>query len=1206
MSFQLKSNNPFDGHGILQSKRELHSFACRNTEMVNMNLSVFSLGSLKAWVGYQRNRYLINKDNLYLGDDGNITEKGRDRISQHLIANDYLMANINVWRVLGRNGTYEEILKLDEWTYDRPDGKKYTWSDVISVDLPGYQNSDEENSEETSDLDPERFITLYLIDLNDFIQDKLAIDPIVKEDFNWSHEEIAAYEFFTDVNSSKERCISWSQTISIARESIVEIQDDYLNLKPKKTKISVQYEDLSINLRLYFFSSKNKRKTERKVGTKELNIVSPKSNMAGQQYIAKDEGKIYYATTQEDPRSHAGAPVDIKYTEFLNKWESGTPQVIAIMTTDLPAVEKPDLSVFVDGNPKDILHHETGLGVFQGSAIPLSMDKCNPLQWCPSFSMDERLRLEDDKSKHEVKVYNISDATGFASGDIVILNRIDGVWIPMPFVPGQVAPLEPFLGQWEFTYLMTNSDYFFKNYDADGVGRTITYKDYEEGLHKIYYDDDNLNQSYYENANVFNGQILDGFFQTTSWDFMGSGIGGLRDKNALACTQFGYYPDNEPIGPNEGKESLGISGPFFGCVFPDGYHDSSKINELKSNDKPFDIKQTGAVSAVSKEPQIFHKDIPWHQNVFENNNSNTTSSSRGGMFVNNINQLPADIALNSSPHGIYGRPICSICDLKTNINTKGETQRRFGEYFRNIRDYLPGEISNKVPARYSWLYKKPTGIIVTTDYTNDSAFDLKPQNIKKIQFRPLKTETYACYELENKYDVDVRSEERGEFARRMWDTQNDDKNPISVDAFGRNIINFNPFNIGDSHYTPLFYGSHGLIYENSVKYPPDKGDNNPDLLWDRDWIGVGTNNQGNAFGIIGAACNVTFDKKIEFVTDNYIGMQPWFQSNFLYPSWGKGSYNSAHTTNLSVRCFQSWPRDQTIYDARYFAVHHFNDGVEKQITIVPNETENIEYLNEIKVSGLITSVDFLEVYNNLFSKVNSNTNIESGVNYSRRGKLLPYNYQYKTIGIGPFVETITTSSGKLAKDSNIFIKNAGEGYSQTDRFIVSGGNGEGVLLSPVLQNGHIINFDIIRHGYNFLKEDFISGDTKLNYDTTSSITIEPSGEVSGQGLDAIIVGGCVVTSPVLTDERPKELFFRKISADPITDAGLNQIADSVNEISLKFGQELDESDKTKDNTYNLFFFFQNDISHTWDWDRGALPPAYEQKIDLTINLDPDS
>ena len=1164
MSFQLKPNNPFKGHGILKTDLESHSFVCQNSRMANINLSVFTKSSLEKWLSYDQNKKIL----------GYTSQEEIDDLVKTIVDNTQRTANITVWRKRDRNGEYVEFLNLDDWEYNKSEAEKYNWNDVKSNDI-GY--SDTEN------------IIIYLIKLNDFIQEKIATDPVPDLDFGWTKQQIAAYEFFTDVNSSKERCLSWKNKLKFLKESI-NIDDT------GRTKLEEEHEEKEITLKLHFFSLFNAKKTERKVGTKEVNIVAPRKDCTGAEYIAKDEGKTYYATTQENPKSHVGAPLDLKYTELLNKWESGTPQAVAIMTTDLPPAEKPDLDTFINGAPSDILHYQTGLQVIPGSAIPISMDKCNPLQWCPHHLRDERDRIETDKAKSQVPVYNLSPAA-FASGDIVILNRIDGVWIPLPYVDGEIqARKSTSLGKWDFTYLMTNTDFYFRNEQDD----LLNFQSFEQGLHKAYYSEDPLNEDYYSAADTKFADVTNNYFQTTSWDFMGGTIGGLRTYgNALACTQFDFFPDGNVVNQetNGGKESKGISGPFFGCVFPDGYQEDQKVETLRSEDKNFDIKPTGAKGKADEYYEFF-LEISHDQNVFQNKNTNVLESAKDGMFAHgNITQLPADIATNASPEGINGRPVSLVRTLPTGITT---LKNDFKYYFENEE--------SGVPKRYAWLYKHPVDTEenpLTLSDINSSAFDIKPINIRKIQFRPLKTETYACFEIDKKLDAEVGSNERGEFARRMWDSQNVDENPIATGCLTRNKINPNDL-----------INNNGLIYENSVtknRYLPPKSEpeNNPDLLWFRNWIrfGDGTADNiagkpmGNAFGIIGAVCTVSFNDKIKFELDSYIGMNPWLADQ-LYSSWGGGRYNSDHTTQLWARCFHSWPREQTIYDSRFFAVHHFNEGVDKQENALGKLDEKDQ--EEVNASGMILDVDFMEFSSpSLGQKVYSNTdNLESGVATRRRGKLLPYKWEYKTLGVGPFSYLFDPNSPKKAQDVNIFIKAGGQNYNENDRFIVNGGNGEGVLLKPVvnIENGGITSLQVVHSGYNFLQSDFLTKGTELTLSTTSSLSVASSGSVAGNGLDAIIVGGTVVNSPEFTDEKPKQIFALQITPSVQQEAGVNTITDGPTDVS----EELNESNRSDNGQYDLFFHFHNDISHTWDFDRNLVPPAYEQKLDLTINLDPDS
>ena len=84
-----------------------------------------------------------------------------------------------------------------------------------------------------------------------------------------------------------------------------------------------------------------------------------------------------------------------------------------------------------------------------------------------------------------------------------------------------------------------------------------------------------------------------------------------------------------------------------------------------------------------------------------------------------------------------------------------------------------------------------------------------------------------------------------------------------------------------------------------------------------------------AVGVIGAVCTVGAAANIGFTTQNKIGMISWFLSSNWYPAWGGSSFNKYDkfgTTDLSVRIYQAHPREDMLYDSRFFSVHHFNPG----------------------------------------------------------------------------------------------------------------------------------------------------------------------------------------------------------------------------------------------------------------------------------------
>lgn len=85
------------------------------------------------------------------------------------------------------------------------------------------------------------------------------------------------------------------------------------------------------------------------------------------------------------------------------------------------------------------------------------------------------------------------------------------------------------------------------------------------------------------------------------------------------------------------------------------------------------------------------------------------------------------------------------------------------------------------------------------------------------------------------------------------------------------------------------------------------------------------------FGVIGAKATAECEGGFVFVADTYIGQNAIFRVNTNEHEAMVGAktqllYNQASTTQLFVKVYQAWPRDQTIFDSRFFAVHHFNEG----------------------------------------------------------------------------------------------------------------------------------------------------------------------------------------------------------------------------------------------------------------------------------------
>jgi hypothetical protein len=126
----------------------------------------------------------------------------------------------------------------------------------------------------------------------------------------------------------------------------------------------------------------------------------------------------------------------------------------------------------------------------------------------------------------------------------------------------------------------------------------------------------------------------------------------------------------------------------------------------------------------------------------------------------------------------------------------------------------------------------------------------------------------------------------------------------------------------------LEYKTDGYAYAMSKAL--NYGSNMPDALGASVANGSLDESMGG-FGVIGARCTATVSTGIQFDTQNYLGQAFFFDvaTQTFVASWGGNQqlgFHQSSTTQLFVKAYQAWPRDQTIFDSRFFAVHHFSEG----------------------------------------------------------------------------------------------------------------------------------------------------------------------------------------------------------------------------------------------------------------------------------------
>ena len=477
-----------------------------------------------------------------------------------------------------------------------------------------------------------------------------------------------------------------------------------------------------------------------------------------------------------------------------------------------------------------------------------------------------------------------------------------------------------------------------------------------------------------------------GWFQTTSFDYLDSQIFGIRGKDgtlgangdlcSISSTSATLNAAGNPIDniSDYTSRNSAHTGTFFGCVFPAGYQGTN----VYDNARAWDVV-SASKGSISTQADYFDTSNPANISPFQNdlkrNNSNVKClSTEGGHVLDPIGEggnkwarakskldaslfqlgadaarktIPADVMLNASPDGKYGSPIKPI-GLFNDMNTTGFKSNAY------IADLVTGGV---------WLRKSP---LTGTSNPNDSAFDFEPIKKGNLMFRPLKLEAYLQFGLPTGYiqyknETDIAAETsltgthgvqttvQGFYAEAAR-TQADNTFPISYYAATREKDNCKDNRIGEAggalrwgawvpnkiNYTRI----HNAGYWDSsiggmrwtTKLPTDG-----DYAKKSNWNGAG------AYGVITTSNKVKANESIKFTTKNLYGMSAAGGSNPIQNeyikvpqrqdiSWGVGnlidSYKQENIIDLSVRIYQGHDSSSTVYDPRYFAVHHFNPGVE--------------------------------------------------------------------------------------------------------------------------------------------------------------------------------------------------------------------------------------------------------------------------------------
>ena len=683
-----------------------------------------------------------------------------------------------------------------------------------------------------------------VVNLNDY-SNHIQLTDIEKID--WDVKKFARVAFATDMQFSKKiggsrGFVEWSGLVPFhikykAEPSVVD-KEKNPDAEQEEVLSCLKYDWVKYKM---YLDGPGGGGNERSLALANPVFVAPRKNYAGVKYGFEQDGR-YSAFPEGSEVAKVAAELDMTYNENLGKWESGSPQMIGIVTQNIPAANALSVRQLRELTNEEMLRKPSDATAHflfgSGACMPLSQKNGNQKQWTPNYAkpstVDSNGRFvpdcdegDLDKEKHVMTVFNASTAE-YEVDQMVLLNRIDGQWFVIDFPSGvdQATEFDPgFKGKWDFTYLATNKAHFHRT----KTSAITNPKKIEDAYYLDFYKDHNVVKfsSYYKSIQLtleeFNlSKLIPGpVHQFSSFDFMDRKFGGTRDQGiAYSTINNDFGPDGNQIGGDFDGENTTV---FFGCTFPDGYRLVGDENyEDLLVDRSYDIESTVAVSGYDDEyksfiskanngswtgpkgsaayayfngPTVEDPDtiaIKKEDRPFDGegrNDCNSPVRDDDGEIIpmlftgdNHKKHIPADILLNASPSGLNGQPIRNayLLDMLYNQGYGLDGEGNMSEL---------GEGDTRSPFERAqdyfrqapcWLFKKyAAGTKGDKGFLEESAFDFKPVRSNRIKFRPLKFEAFAQFNW-NVYFADYYGQD--------WDSNK----AVPAEAEGQGLGGINP------------------------------------------------------------------------------------------------------------------------------------------------------------------------------------------------------------------------------------------------------------------------------------------------------------------------------------------------------------------------------------------------------------------------------
>jgi hypothetical protein len=1285
-------------------EKEYHLLKIDNPLLNYYGLTAVTTGQLIEW--WNRKNY---KNNLYNRLLFSINDPNAIQIGD-IFATSEMPYTFKTWRKEGYNGKYVtyDMYNIDQWKFYEDTNSIYSYNNLIW----------EGECDGSNVISPDA-------------SGQFGLMPWFYKIINSHNSVIKAYSKYGADSSS----IYWTDCLK-ARKALSEdiiiaggitwttpitFNIDLQNIKCEKT------EDVKFTLQL-FNPEEPKKNIDNFAAFKKIFLSTTATDQAGRKIVNQLDGGYTAPTSENNPKDQKVGELSLTWDDVAKKFEAGTIQVPAILYTDIEAANPRDSEIFQsmdvsselsDPNSPNYPNMPTGI------AIPFYSTNGNPTTFVPQYEKEEGCR-DGDLSKLQLVVSN-PWPRNFKKDQNVILSKINGCWIPIDTGQGQAAKKKKqFQSKWDFAYFMTNPNHFYIRKD----GSRFTYQDFESKVRELYYSNSNEILDLDIKTDIPFG-VNYGHLQITSFDFMSKSMGGKSDFNNLGNTniEFDSSLNPYPRGGSDLRIPASSTAPFFGCIFPDGYNDSKIVNYFYGKHNGASVINTNLINSEPNFGVLYINTISSGQKLFRNNTEDGgnnidmfpiysldgTGEETEYLKDAYLKHFPADIALNASENGNNGNPLTIFND--------------------------------SIFYKFSTIHDITKKAFVSGVNTAKSFYDFSPVKSNRIQFRPLKAETYAFGEINqndaknymNAANTQYVRQNPGIFGAQGRQTQKkyksvlctnsaDNPSDFLIQRFYASAPSLAAVLMGDPLYqqgdykrdlfaiwsrdaanpnkglsynrwfnallTPDSFGSNAFKKSSKPTVHPRYNNNNGDfdynaLVWTKDWL-LNPTRGGGGLGVIGASYKIDAENYIILNTQSWLGQpswknmslvgtnvalsvigdlifgnpgagQGWVDTRFAQ-TWGKcENYYDLNTTGLFVRIFSAWPKEQTYFDPRYFAVFHFNPidktklyeknsvwykaGVKQDSDPPPNEEPSYPD-GWYRVDEIGTSVDVRvptkrsvnpEGYSEELSpetpiyKNDLRNNKDWNVNPIRRGKLLPFETQIPTVSISQNLVTLVIPQyqesliNKKFTNYDCIIYNKGQGYYSSssgddyDTFTVV--DGKDVVLKPILDaNGSITGFTVLNQGKDLSSNFFANKDDKIVLDQNTAnpayqqlLRIKPlklSTSSKGTGFVGYITKG-IIRNYTITDSGPKEIpngpFKLTPDPAPLENLDVTYEPERITKISVKTtltdGTVVPYSDSDE---YDLFFHFHNDISHTlteakWLGTITRWENVWENAVNLTLS-----